>query len=167
MDLDLDLTGRHRDDPIPGYAERLRPLIRYCKVLLGLPVLFAFLSWYLVGEPGDAPLLPRAGRVALAIFAAILILLSSRFRSTALRRAFPRSADLEVSSEAVLAAYQRATRNSFLILAAAALLGLVVALVSGLAVYGGILCAASAFAMLTRWPRATEVDRLVRRRLSP
>jgi hypothetical protein len=167
MDLDLDLTGRRGDDPIPGYAARLRPLIRFCKVMLGLPVLFAFLSWYLVGEPGDAPLLPRAGRVSLAILAAILILLSSRFRSTALRRAFPRSADLEVSPDAVLAAYRRATRTSFLILVVASLLGLIVALVSGLAIYGGILCAVSAFAMLTRWPRATEVDRLVRRRASP
>lgn len=165
--MDLDLTGRRHDDPIPGYAARLRPLVRFCKVMLGFPVLFAFLSWYLVGEPGDAPLLPKAGRVSLAIFAAILILLSSRFRSTTLRRAFPRSAELEANPEAVLAAYQRATRTSYLILAVAALLGFIVALVSGLAIYGGILCAASAFAMLTRWPRATEVDRLVRRRASP
>ena len=165
--MDLDLTGRRRDDPIPAYAERLRPLTRLCKLLLGVPALFAFLSWYLVGEPGNKPLLPMAGRVSLAIFAAILILLSSRFRSTTLRRVFPRSADLEVSPDAVLAAYQRATRTSFLILAVAAFLGLIVALVSGLAVYGVILCAASAFAMLTRWPRATEVDRLVRRRATP
>ena len=132
-----------------------------------MPALFAFLSWYLVGEPGDAFLLPMAARVSLAIFAAILILLSSRFRSTTLRRAFPRSADLEVSPDAVLAAYRRATRTSFLILAMAAFLGFIVALVSGLAVYGVILCAASAFAMLTRWPRAIEVDLLVRRRATP
>lgn len=165
--MDLDLTGRRRDDPVPDYARRLQPLTRLCAALLGVPVLLGLLSWFLVGQPGDSPLLPRAFRISLAVLAAILILLSSRFRSTTLRRAFPRSADLEVNPEAVLAAYQRATRSSFLILAGAALLGLLVALGSGLAVYGIVLCAASAFAMLTRWPRATEVDRLVRRRLKP
>ncbi|HEV2846496.1 MAG TPA: hypothetical protein VG477_16700 [Thermoanaerobaculia bacterium] len=165
--MDLDLTGRQRDDPTTEYARRLRPLTRWCAEMLGLPFLFGALSWILVGEPGDAPMLPRAVRVSLAILAAILILLSSRFRSTTLRRAFPRSAELEASPDAVLAAYQRATKISFLILALASLLGLVVALGAGLAVYGMVLCAASAFAMLTRWPRAIEVDRLVRRRASP
>lgn len=165
--MDLDLTGRRRDDPLPEYARRLLPVTRLCGTLLGLPVLFGVLSWILVGQPGDAPLLPKAARISLALLAAILILLSSRFRSTTLRRAFPRSAELEPKPEAVLAAYQKATRTSFGILAVAALLGLVVALGSGLAVYGIVLCAASALAMLTRWPRATEVDRLVRRRARP
>lgn len=165
--MDLDLTGRRSDDPIPEYARRLQPLIRWCGSVFGLPILFGALSWVLVGEPGDAPMLPRAARISLAVLAAILILLSSRFRSTTLRRAFPRSAELEASPDTVLAAYQRATRISFLILAAASFLGLVVALGAGLAIYGLILCAASAIAMLTRWPRATEVDRLVRRRASP
>jgi hypothetical protein len=96
-----------------------------------------------------------------------MILLSSRFRSSILRRAFPRSAALAVDPEAVLAAYQRATRISFLILETAALLGLVVALTSGSAGYGIVLCIASLFGMLTRWPRGAEVDRLVRGRAAP
>ena len=165
--MDLDLTGRRRDDPIPEYARRLRPLARLCAALLGVPVLLGLLSWYLVGQPGDAPLLPKAFRISLAVFAAILILLSSRLRSTALRRALPRSEELAVNPEAVLAAYRRATLRSFLILSVAALVGLIVALGSGLAVYGIVLCTASAIGMLTRWPRAIEVDRLVRRRARP
>ena len=165
--MDLDLTGRRPDDPVPEYARRLRPLARFCAELLGVPVLFGVLSWVLVGSPGDAPMLPKSARISLALLAAILILLSSRFRTTTLRRAFPRSAELEVKPEAVLAAYQKATRTSFVILAAASLLGLVVALGSGLAVYGIVLCVASALAMLSRWPRATEVDHLVRRRARP
>ena len=165
--MDLDLTGRRRDDPISEYAQRLRPLTRLCAVLLGVPVLLGVLSWVLVGQPGDSPLLPKAFRISLALFAAILILVSSRFRAVTLRRAIPRSAELEVKPETLLAAYQRATLIGFLILGVAALIGLIVALGSGLAVYGIVLCVASALAMLSRWPRATEVDHLVRRRARP
>lgn len=165
--MDLDLTGRRRDDPVSEYARRLRPVTRLCAVLLGVPVLLGLLSWLLVGQPGDAPLLPRAFRISLALFAAILILVSSRFRTVTLRRAIPRSAELEVKPETLLAAYRRATVISFAILGVAALVGLIVALGSGLAVYGIVLCAASAVGMLARWPRATEIDHLVRRRARP
>ncbi|HEX6903526.1 MAG TPA: hypothetical protein VF789_27665 [Thermoanaerobaculia bacterium] len=165
--MDLDLTGRRGDDPVPEYARRLRPLTRLCAALLGVPVLLAVLSWVLVGEPGDAPLLPKAFRISLALFAAILILISSRYRTMILRRAVPRSAELEVKPETLLAAYRRATLISFVILSVASLVGLMVALGSGLAVYGIVLCGASALAMLSRWPRATEVDHLVRRRARP
>jgi hypothetical protein len=167
--VDLDLSGRRGDDPVPGYARRLRPVARICASLAGSVVLFAVLSWVLVRQtggrslPGLTPNVP----VAIALLAAMLILLSSRFRSTVLRRAFPRSAALAVNPDAVLAAYQRATLVSFAILAVAALLGLLVALASGSAFYGIILCIASAFGMLTRWPRAAEVDRLVRGRAKP
>lgn len=161
--MDLDLTGRRRDDPVPGYARRLRPLRRICAALAAGVALFAILSWLLVRQAGEAvPGTPPAVPLTLSLLAGILILLSSRFRSSILRRAFPRSPVLPVGSEAVLAAYGRATLVSFVLLEAATLLGLVVALVSGSATYGVVLCAAGAFGMATRWPRAAEVDRLVR-----
>jgi hypothetical protein len=160
--MDLDLTGRRRDDPTPEYARRLRPVIRVCRALAGTVVLFAILSWVLTGS-GLPPVVP----LALSLFAAVLILLSSRFRSSALKRAFPRSAELTASPETVLAVYGKATLISFAILALAGLLGLAVALTSGSAYYGIVLCVATLCAMFTRWPRAAEVDRLLRGRAAP
>ena len=166
--MDLDLSGKERDDPVPGYARRLRPVARLCAVQAAVAVLFGVLSWVLVRQGvGVVAGLPRAVPLAMSLLAAILILLSSRFRSSILRRAFPRSAALAIDPEAVLAGYQRATRVSFLILDTAALLGLVVALTSGSAGYGVVLCIVSVFGMLSRWPRAVEVDRLVRGRATP
>lgn len=164
--MDLDLTGQRQDDPVFGYARQLRPLRRICIGLLGAVALFAALSGLLVRQAGEAvPEAPQALPLSLTLFAAILILLSSRFRWSILRRAFPRSAALPIDPEAVLAAYSRATLVSFAILETAALAGLLVALTSGSAAYGVALCLFSVLAMLTRWPRAGEVDRLVRGRL--
>jgi hypothetical protein len=169
MDLELDLTGKRRDDPVPGYTQRLRPTVRLCAALMGVVALVALLCWLLVREAGGRPWpgVPYTLPLVLAALSAMLILLSSRFRSAMLRRAFPRSAQLAVNPDAVLAAYRRATLASFLILEASAVLGLLVALTSGSATYGIILCAVAAFGMLTRWPRGTEVDRLVRGRAKP
>jgi len=165
--VDLDLSGRRRDDPVPGYALRLRPLRRICATLAGSVVLFGVLSWVLVHQAGESlPVLPPALPLTLSLLAAALILLSSRFRSAALRRAFPRSAALPVDPEAVLAAYGRATLLSFATLEGAALVGLLVALTSGSATYGIMLCLVTTFGMLSRWPRAAEVDRLIRRALT-
>lgn len=164
--MDLDLSGKRRDDPVPGYARRLRPLRRICAAMAGAVALFAVLSWLLVSQAGGAvPGAPPALPLTLSLLAAMLILLSSRFRWSILRRAFPRSPALPVDPEAVLAAYGRATLISFAILETAALLGLLVALTSGSATYGVVLCLVSSFGMLSRWPRATEVDRIVRGRL--
>jgi hypothetical protein len=166
VDLDLDLSGKRRDDHIPGYARRLRPLRRICAALVGAVAFFAALSWLLVRQAGGGiPGMPAALPLSLSVFAAILILLSSRVRWSILRRAFPRLAALPIDPEAVLAAYSRATLVSFAILETAALVGVLVALSSGSATYGVVLCLACAFGMLTRWPRAGEVDRLVRGRL--
>ncbi|HKI02684.1 MAG TPA: hypothetical protein VKK31_11960 [Thermoanaerobaculia bacterium] len=166
--MDLDLSGRLRDDPVPGYVRRLRPLARLCGALALSVVAFAVLIWVLVRQGiGVVPGLPAAVPLSLSLLAAMLILLSSRFRSSILRKAFPRSAALGIDPEAVIAAYQRATRTSFVVLEAAALVGLFVALTSGSAGYGIVLCIASLFGMLTRWPRASEVDRLVRGRAAP
>jgi hypothetical protein len=163
--VDLDLSGQPRDDPVPGYARRLRPLRRICAGLAGAVVLFGVLSWFLVRRNGAVPGAPPALPLTLSLLAALLILLSSRFHWTIVRRAFPRSPALPTDSEAVLAAYARATLISFAMLETAALAGLLVALTSGAATYGVVLCLISSFGMLTRWPHATEVDRIVRGRL--
>jgi len=67
----------------------------------------------------------------------------------------------------VLAAYAKATAANFAVLEGAAFLGLAVALLTGTASYGIILCLAAAFGMLTLWPRAAEVDRLLQGRAKP
>lgn len=149
------------------FARRLRPLRRLCAALAGGVVLVAALSWVLLGPAGVRPLpLPDAVPLAVTAAAAILILLSSRLRSSIVRRSFPTRPELQPQPEAVLAAYRRATLVSFALLEGAALLGLMVALLSGRLLYGLVLCAAALLGMLTRWPRATEVDRLLRGRVS-
>ena len=169
MDLDLDLSGKRRDDPVPGYAQRLRPTARLCAILAGLVALIAVLCWFLVREAGGRPWpgLPTSVPLGLVLFSAVLILLSSRFHSSILRRAFPRSATLAIQSDAVLAAYRKATLASFLILEVSALCGLLVALTSGSATFGIIVCVVALFGMFTRWPRAAMVDRLIRGRVAP
>ncbi len=67
----------------------------------------------------------------------------------------------------MIAAYQKATLASFLVLEVSALCGLLVALTSGSATFGVIVCVVTLFAMFTRWPRATVVDRLIRGRVAP
>jgi hypothetical protein len=163
-DLDLDLTGRRRDDPVPGYALRLRPAVRICTFQLGTVVLLGVLCWALTRQGGGIPGLPTAVPLVLSLLAAMMILLSSRFRSTPVRRAIPRSPVLPVNPDTVLAAYKRGTLWSFAVLEFAAVLGIGVALTTGSGTYGIVLCLASAFCMLTRWPRVTELDRLIRGR---
>ena len=163
--MDLDLSGRPRNNPVPGYARRLRPLQRVCAGLAAAVALFAVLSGLLVGRSGGVPGAPPALPLTLSLFAALLILLSSRVHWTIVRRAFPRLPGLATDPEAVLAAYARASLVSFAILLTAALAGLLVALTSGSVAYGVVLCLVALAGMLTRWPRATEVDRIVRGRL--
>ena len=169
MDLDLDLTGKRRDDPTPGYALRLRPTARICAVLAGVVVFIAVLCWFLIHMAGGRPWpgIPTSVPLMLSMFGAVLILLTTRFRSSMLRRAFPRSAELTVNPDTVIATYRKATVASFLVLEVAALVGLLLTLTSGVATYGIILCGVVLFAMFIRWPRATEVDRLIRGRLAP
>jgi hypothetical protein len=165
-DLELDLTGRRRDDPVPGYAQRLRPAVRICTFQLGTVVLLAVLCWALTRRGGGIPGLPTSVPLVLSLLAAMMILLSSRFRSTPVRRSIPRSPVLPANPDTVLAAYKRGTLMSFAVLEFAAVLGIGVALTTGTGTYGIILCLASALCMLTRWPRASELDRLIRGRAS-
>lgn len=169
LDLDLDLSGRRRDDPTPGYALRLRGVTRLCAALLGVAGVCAVLSWVLT-RPGTwrpIPHLPPLVPLMASVLAAVLILLISRVRSSILRPAFPRSPELKVQPGTVLAAYARAAAASFALLEGAALLGLAVALLSGSASYGIVICAAAAFGMLASWPGAAEVDRLIQGRAKP
>ncbi len=62
-DFDLDLTGRRRDDPTPGYALRLRGVSRLCaRTLAATVVLLAVLSWTLTREAGGSGGRPRTCR---------------------------------------------------------------------------------------------------------
>jgi hypothetical protein len=162
LDHDLDLTGRRRDDPTPGYALRLRGVTRLCAALLAVAGVCAMLSWTLT-RPGSWPIVP----LTASLLAAVLILLTSRLRTSILRPAFPRAPELKPQPDTVLAAYAKGAAASFAILAVAAFLGLAVSLLSGAASYGIVLCAAAALGMLTRWPRAAEVDRLLQGRAKP
>lgn len=150
-------------------AAHLRPLRTACGVLAGASALSAALSWLLVeglnvrfnqGMPDAVP-------IALTAVAMVLILLSSRLRTTILRGAIPRDPALPIDVEKVLRAYRKATLVSFSALVAASLLGLLIALLSGIAFYGIFLCIAAAFAMFTRWPRLVDADRISRGLRSP
>lgn len=147
---------------------RLRGVQRICGALVVLNLVLLGLCWVVAFAPRERLVgLPDSVPVMLALVAAALILLSSRLRSSLLRRALPRSELLRPTLEGLVAAYRAATLVSFGLLAVAALFGPVVASASGRADYGMIVCVASSFAMLTRWPRSVEVDRLLRGRARP
>jgi H+/Cl- antiporter ClcA len=148
---------------------RLQPLRLVCGVLAGLVGICAVTAWMLVEGFGVrlAQEIPNVVPLSLTVFAMVLILLSSRLRTTLLRRAFPRNPSVEIDLETLLAAYQQATLVSFAVLTAAALLAIVVALTSGTVFYGIFLCLAAAIAMFTRWPSPIDADRLARGRRSP
>jgi len=150
-------------------AERIQPLRRICGVLAGLVGVSAVTAWMLVEGRGFRwnQGVPDAVPLSLTVCAMIMILLSSRLRSTLLRRAFPRTPGLEIQLETLLDAYQQATLVSFAVLSVASILAVLVALFSGTAFYGIFLCLAAAFAMFTRWPNVHDADRLARGRRSP
>ncbi|MBV8201453.1 MAG: hypothetical protein JOZ15_12590, partial [Acidobacteria bacterium] len=64
----------------------------------------------------------------------------------------------------LLGAYAGATIAGFAALAAAATLGLVVALVTAVARYALVICGVAALGMLARWPRRAAAARLLRQR---
>ena len=150
-------------------AARIRPLRRICIALAAVVAICVVTAWMLVEGLGVRLTqgMPDAVPLSLTVLTMVLILLSSRLRSSILRRAFPRDPAAEVNLEALLSAYSQATLVSFGVLTAAAILAVVVAVFSGTAFYGIFLCLAAAFAMFTRWPSLLDADRLARGRRSP
>lgn len=130
---------------------------------------YAALSWFLIEGMAAKPVkgIPGAVPLSLTALSMILILLSSRIRSNTLRKGFSSLPGFSLDLARLLDAYSRATLISFVMIELAAALGLLVALFSGTAFYGIALCAASAVAMLTRWPSLDDFDRLARGRRSP
>lgn len=148
--------------------KRLRPLRALCRALAGAVAVYAVLSWVLLEGLGLRPLprVPEAVPVTCALLAMILILLSSRVRTSILSRALPSVQGPLMDLDRLLDAYRLATVASFVLLEGAALFGLLVALLTGTASYGIFLGAASVVAMLTRWPRESDVERIARGRWS-
>ncbi len=98
--------------------------------------------------------------------ALILILLSSRLRSRILKEGVAVSRFHPDRAPAVLTgAYRRASVASLAVLEGAALLGLVLSLVTGSPRYGAVFGLLCFLAMLTRWPRERELSRLIDGRL--
>lgn len=150
-------------------AARIRTLRRICGVLAGFVAAYAVATWFLVEGLTIRwnAAVPREVPVVLTMLAMVLIMLSSRLRTSLLRGAFPRTPGIPIDLERFLAAYQRATLASFAALEAAALVGVLIALLSGTVFYGIFLCLAAGFAMFTRWPRERDADRLASGRRSP
>jgi hypothetical protein len=137
----------------------LRPLHVICASMATSVVLIGAVAWWTTSlgvEPASR--LPPGLPLSLTMAAIVLIVLAGRLRTSLLRRAA--SPQARATPSAAFAAYRRATIVSFALLEGAGALGLVLALVTGSARNGLVLCAASLAAMLVRWPRAGELARL-------
>jgi hypothetical protein len=151
-------------------SNRLRGTRVVCRALAGSVLAYGIVGWFLIEGFQLRPFgaVPEVFPISLTFFAAVLILLGSRIRTALLRTGLtssPLSRAVDLNS--LVPAYQRATLVSFAVLETAALMGLLVGLLSGSSFYGLVLCLASFVSMLLRWPRAEEVDRLARGRVSP
>jgi hypothetical protein len=160
----MDPYGRER-----LLTDRLRGLRKVCLALAASVLVYAVVGWFLIEGFQLRPFgkLPEALPIALTFFSAVLILLASRLRTAILRGGLPSTRAVPTDLGNLVSTYQRATLVSFAVLEGAALIGLLVALVSGSSFYGVVLCVASFLSMLLRWPRAYELDRLARGRVSP
>lgn len=159
----METSGHPGEPPSPVHA-RLANLRVTCGALLFSSTLMGALSWLMVEQMGvEAPVQDLPGLpLSLTVAATILLLLGSRLRSGLIRRVPPPA--LDAGPEPVLAAYQRATLVSFALFESAAVLGLILALITGQVRYGLILALAAVLSMLVRWPRQAELERLLRRR---
>ncbi|HWM92084.1 MAG TPA: hypothetical protein VN493_15070 [Thermoanaerobaculia bacterium] len=148
---------------------RLRRLRTACVVLAGFVLAYGVAGWFLIEGFQLRPFgkVPEALPLSITFLAAVLILLASRLRTGILRGGLPSNRMIPADLGNLMSAYQRATLVSFAVLELAALMGLLVALLSGSSFYGVVLCVASFLSMLMRWPKAYELDRLARGRVSP
>lgn len=161
----FDLAERER-----FISDRLRGTRVVCMALAGCVLAYGIAGWFLIEGFQFHPFgrIPDALPISLTFLAAVMILLGSRIRTALLRSGLTTGlVSRQVDLGNLIPAYQRATLVSFAVLEVAALMGLLVALLSGSSFYGLVLCLASFFSMLLRWPRAEEVDRLARGRVSP
>lgn len=149
--------------------ERLRRWATVCMALAGSVGLYALLIYLLVERSGEHDWMdkPGTGPFTLALAGMLLVFLSSAARASVLRRAVDGederdegepaagagAAAAEGRSERLVAAFGKATLLSFVLMEAGAVLGLAGALASRISLYGLLICAASLFAMIVRWPR--------------
>ncbi len=168
--LDFSQRESERERFIAG---RLRPIRIVCMALAGASLAYGILGWFLIEGFQMRPFgrLPRPVPLALSFLAMVMILLGSRIRTSILRSGLPsglmRSTGVPVNLESLIPAYIRATLVSFALLEAAALIGLMIALFAESSFYGMVFSVGSFLSMLLRWPKAEEVDRLARGRISP
>jgi hypothetical protein len=153
-------------DPDVLLARRLRGMRAVCAALLACVAAGAgFGGWWLTA--GAAP--RRAGAtdlsLTLSFLAMVLILVASRLQSVILRRAG--GGPFAVSAAGALDSYRHATLLAFALLAAAALLGLPIAWITGSPRYAWVLGAAGVLGMLVRWPRRSAAARLAGLRARP
>jgi hypothetical protein len=161
----MDLAERER-----FISDRLRGTRVVCLALAGFVLAYGIAGWFLIEGFQLHPFgrIPDALPISLTFLAAVMLLLGSRIRTALLRGGLTKSlVSRQVDLGNLIPAYQRATLVSFAVLEIAALMGLFVALLSRSSFYGLVLCLASFLSMLLRWPRAEEVDRLARGRVSP
>lgn len=131
--------------------------------------LYALLIFLLVERQGGRPWseTPGTAPFLMALGGLLLIFISGAARARILRSALEaheapedggRQAGPSATSAELAAAFFRATLVCFAMAEAAALLGLVSAWVSRFSFYGFVLCAASLYVMIARWPRRTAFE---------
>ncbi len=159
----METFGHPGEPPSPVHPQ-LAKLRMVCGALAFSSALMGFIAWLMVGWLKVGHLMPDVPGLplSLTVAATVLLLLGSRIRSGLLGRIPPPA--LAPGPEPVLAAYERATLVSFALFDGAAVVGLVLALLTGQMRYGLIFALAAVLSMLVRWPRQAELDRFLRRR---
>jgi F0F1-type ATP synthase membrane subunit c/vacuolar-type H+-ATPase subunit K len=127
--------------------------------------LYALLIFLLVERQGGRPWseTPGTGPFLMALGALLLIFISGAARARILRSALEAWEDggRQAGPSELAEAFFRATLVCFAMAEAAALLGLVSAWVSRFSFYGFVICAASLYVMIARWPRRTAFEAFV------
>ncbi len=142
--------------------EILRRAALICMSLAGSVLLCALLIYLLVEQQAGKPWTeaPATGPFFLALAALLLLFISGAARSRVLRSFVEAKEDAgEAPRPAELAqAFFRATILCFGFADGAAVLGLASAWLGKSSFYGFVICAASFYVMLARWPRRTAFE---------